>query len=101
MGRARLRACGAAALLTAGLLAGGDGGAPSRDRAPNDRDARTLVRVAGVELRPVPDAVVEVCRATQKRAEIPVLCPTRLPRPVRDLAGSTALPPPVLTAFPW
>jgi YVTN family beta-propeller protein len=54
-----------------------------------------------VDLHPVPDAVVEVCRATQKRVEIQVLCPRRLPRPVRDLAGTTALPPPVLTAFSW
>jgi YVTN family beta-propeller protein len=103
MGIARLRAPFALAVLAAVSLAGciGDGDHPPRDRAPPDPGARAPVTVAGVGLYPVPDAVREVCRATQAQADIPVLCPTRLPRPVRDLAGTTALPPPVLTAFPW
>ncbi len=100
---ARLRAPFALAALAAASLAGclGGGDHPPRDSTPSDAGARAPVTVAGVELHPVPDAVVEVCRATQAQADIPVLCPTRLPRPVRDLAGSSALPPPVLTAFPW
>jgi YVTN family beta-propeller protein len=105
MGIGRLRAPPAVALLIAGGLVGclGDGGHPARDGVPHDRPpgVRAPVKVAGVELYPVPDAVVEACRATQERADTTVLCPSRLPRPVRDLAGSTALPPPVLTAFCW
>jgi YVTN family beta-propeller protein len=57
--------------------------------------------VAGVEVYPVPRAVAEVCRSTQRKARIPILCPTRLPRPVRDSAGSSALPLDALTAFAW
>jgi YVTN family beta-propeller protein len=57
--------------------------------------------VAGVPLYPVPGAVAESCRSTQAQARIPILCPTRLPRPVRDLAGSSALPLDALTASAW
>jgi YVTN family beta-propeller protein len=97
-----LRAPFALAVLAAGSLAGcpGDGDHP-RDSATHERRARAPLTVAGVDLYPVPDAVRKVCGATQARADIPVLCPSRLPRPVRDLAGSSALPPPGLTAFPW
>ena len=56
---------------------------------------------AGVELYPIPSAVAEVCRTTQEQARIPILCPTRLPRPVRDSTGSSALSPDGLTAFAW
>jgi YVTN family beta-propeller protein len=88
------------ALFAAVALPGclGEGGDPPPDRQPQ---AAGAVRVAGVDLYPIPAAVAEVCRAMQERTEKQVLCPHRLPRPVRDLAGSTALPPPVLTAFPW
>jgi YVTN family beta-propeller protein len=98
-----LRAPVALAVLVAASLAGclGDGGEPPRDSPPHAASARAPVTVAGVGLYPVPDAVRKVCRATHARADIPVLCPSRLPRPVRDPAGTTALPPPVLTAFPW
>jgi hypothetical protein len=89
-----------AAALTGCLTEGEE--ATRGDEATRHRDTRISgqVTVAGVDLHPIPAAVAEVCRATQERAEIPVLCPRRLPRPVRDMAGSTALPPPVLTAFP-
>jgi YVTN family beta-propeller protein len=92
---ARLGVLWALAAALGGCLS--DGGQASRDRPTGGGP----VTVAGVDLYPIPDAVAEVCRATRERAEIPVLCPRRLPRPVRDWAGSTALPPDVLTAFPW
>lgn len=57
--------------------------------------------VGGVELYPIPSAVAEECRSAQETARIRILCPTRLPRPVRDSAGSSALPLDALTAFAW
>jgi hypothetical protein len=72
-----------------------------------DRTARRSAKperppsFAGVELYPTPSAVVEVCRSTQRKARIPILCPTRMPRPVRDSAGSSALPLGGLTVFGW
>jgi YVTN family beta-propeller protein len=97
------RASVALAVLAAVSLAGciGDADEAPRDATPPAASASAPVTVAGVALHPVPDVVRKVCGATQARADIPVLCPTRLPRPVRDHAGTTALPPPVLTAFPW
>ena len=95
-----------AAVLTGCLIEGEEatrGDKATRgEEATRHRDAGIggHVTVAGVDLHPIPAAVAEVCRATQERAEIPVLCPRRMPRPVRDMSGSTALPPPVLTAFP-
>jgi YVTN family beta-propeller protein len=91
-----------AAALT-GCLTEGEDATRHREEATRHRDTRTgaQVTVAGVSLYPIPAAVAATCRATQERAEIPILCPRRMPRPVRDMAGSTALPPPVLTAFPW
>jgi YVTN family beta-propeller protein len=92
----------AAPLLGALLL-----GLPGCVAGEEERDERRRavveppVSVAGVELYPVPDAVVKACRSTQRQASIPILCPTRLPRAVRDLAGSSGVPPPVLTAFSW
>jgi YVTN family beta-propeller protein len=64
-------------------------------------DAGRPLSVAGVELYRVPSAVMGTCRSTQEQARIPILCPTRLPRPVRDSAGSSALPLAALTAFAW
>lgn len=98
-----LRAHVALAVLAAVGLAGclDERGEPPGDSASHSAGGPAPVTVAGIGLYPVPDAVRKVCRATQAHADIPVLCPSRLPRPVRDLAGATALPPPVLTAFPW
>ena len=76
---------------------------PAEDAPPARRSAggERPLSVAGVELYRVPDAVARECRSTQERARIPILCPTRLPRPVRDFAGSSALPLDALTAFEW
>jgi YVTN family beta-propeller protein len=49
--------------------------------------------VAGVELYPVPKTVVRACRLAQKQSEVALLCPSRLPRALRDSAGSSAVPP--------
>jgi YVTN family beta-propeller protein len=84
------------ALAGVAAMAGCSGDEP----APDGKARRpTPLTVAGVELHPIPEAVRQVCRATQRRSRTTVLCPTRLPRPVQDFAGTTALPPDVLTAF--
>ena len=59
------------------------------------------VSVAGVDLYPVPAKVVDDCRAAQMEARVPVLCPTRLPRPTRGFAGDSALPLSPVTALAW
>jgi len=65
------------------------------DSSTDDRRLKNGIRplsVAGVELFPVPRPVLVACRSAQEQASVPLLCPVRLPRAVRDLAGSSALP---------
>jgi YVTN family beta-propeller protein len=79
-------------------------GCSLRDDEKAERREQSCARsvcVAGIELHPLPARVVDECRATQEEARVPVLCPTRLPRPSRSLAGDSALPPSSITAFPW
>jgi YVTN family beta-propeller protein len=88
-------------LLAAALCLCGCSGDEDEGRPPRPAGPGAPVTVAGVGLYPIPEAVAEVCRSAQTASRAPVLCPTHLPRPLRDLAGSSALPPPVLTAFRW
>jgi hypothetical protein len=94
---------GTTRLLAAGILTAAAGtvcGCPGGDdvaRPERSPEAQSPV----VELYPIPAAVAELCRSVQERSRTTVLCPRRLPRPRRDLAGSSALAPPVLTAFAW
>lgn len=69
----------------------GSGGAPPHSPAAVASDP-VLWPVQRVVLEPVPPVVVAECKAAQARARFPILCPTRLPRPVFGFPGR--VPPP-------
>jgi YVTN family beta-propeller protein len=73
----------------------------SGDRSEPGRAAAgpRSVSVAGVALRPLPRPVVHRCRAVQRAARVPILCPGSLPRPLQS-DSSSAQPPLVLSAVP-
>jgi YVTN family beta-propeller protein len=85
-----------AVMVTSLMLVGCD----SDDGSTNQRDARERAApppesVAGVDLYALPRPVAMSCRRIGTRARAPVLCPTRLPRPSRGLAGSAFVPYPL------
>ena len=59
------------------------------------------VVVAGVKLYPLPQGVIRSCRAAQAHTRVTILCPTRLPRPVRNDAGAAAPTFDSISAFPY
>ena len=80
---------GTAVFLTA-CWSGGDAESVPRAAAPVGRES-----VAGVSLYPLPRPVATRCRRIGTRAQRPLLCPTRLPRPSRSLASSAFIPYPL------
>jgi YVTN family beta-propeller protein len=83
-------------LLSAVGTLGCTGDRSARDRAAS---ASRNVSVGDVALRPLPRAVVQRCRAVQRAARVPILCPSSLPRPLQS-DNSSAQPPQVLSGVP-
>lgn len=86
--------CAAFAAGTALLLAPASGSEGGRRVA----DPPLPAAFAPVRLTPVPGRVVARCRSIERRARMPILCPTRLPRAFT--AGIPGFPPPALVVTP-
>ena len=81
---------------TAVLLVGGSGsGSPAARR---QADPPRPAAFAPVRLTAAPGRVVAGCRSIERRARVPILCPTLLPRAFA--AGSPGIPPPALVVTP-
>lgn len=61
-------------------------------------DPPVAVAFAPVRLMPIPARIASRCRQIQRRARLPLLCPTRLPRAIA--AGIPTMPPPRLVVKP-